>query len=518
MKTQTLKLLLGLALLMVGCMKHKNLEPKQQKEVSLLSKTKTRFHNYKNEALNKATFNRNNVEQTVSRTIALKWDSLEVENLSFLGINQEVIAVPMRYKNRDMKQNGYRKLIIYKDQAGNDQFKVLEVTAQKEYLQANGNTISKQNLTGYITIHDLYNGFEKGIMLENGEIKSSITDYTLNNPTAQRDGNCGYWHYEETCYSGISACEGTWTFISCSNDIDDYGSNNGSWTDWMQWLNNQYANQYGQDPNWGSTGGSDSGSGSTNPNNNNGYDVVNLDEPLEPSQIDDGAPKPNAFNIKGKLADIQTFITLLDKATGNTYAYDADSKTIKRTSTTLNATTNNSKSAYLSKLIEDVITGQKNFFECKIVNNDSNILFDNFPDGSIDIADLQKAPDNAFLAGLLVHLIEERIAVPNGGYKEDAKKKDYSVYEAAHKIALQKEAEVVAEMLGLSGVTKREETLVREPSIGNPVKETITYVYGTTKYEFKMSYDVIVNMEATNPKDKIKYVNKGVIVGSIVKK
>jgi hypothetical protein len=518
MKKNALRLFLGLALLMVGCMKHKNLEPKQQNEVSLSSKTKNRFYNYKQEALNKATFSRNNIEQTVSRTIALKWDSLEVENLSFLGIEQEVIAIPMRYKNRDMTKNGYRKLIIYKDQAGNDQIKVLEVTAQKEYLQAHNNTISKQNLTGYVTIHDLYNGFEKGIVLENGTITNAITNYTLNNPTAQRNGDCGYWHYEETCYSGTSACEGTWTFITCSNDIDNYGSNNGSWTDWMQWLNNQYANQYGQDPNWGSTsGGSDSGSGSTNPNNN-GYDVVNLDEPLEPSQIDDGAPKPNAFNIKGKLADIQTFITLLNKATGNTYAYDADTKTIKRTSTTLNDSTNSTKSAYLSKLIEDVITGEKKFFDCNIVNNDSDVLFDNFPDGRIDIADLQKSPDNAFLTGLLVHLIEERIAVPNGGYKEDSKKKDYAVYDAAHKIALQKEAQVVAEMLGLSGVTKREETLVREPSIGNPVKETITYIYGTTKYEFKSSYDVIVNMEATNPKDKIKYVNKGVIVGSIVKK
>lgn len=526
MKQNTLKLLLGLALLMVGCMKHKNLEPKQQKEVSLLSKTKTRFHNYKNEALNKATFNRNNVEQTVSRTIALKWDSLEVENLSFLGINQEVIAVPMRYKNRDMKQNGYRKLIIYKDQAGNDQFKVLEVTAQKEYLQANGNTISKQNLTGYITIHDLYNGFEKGIMLENGGIKSSITNYTLNNPTAQRDGNCGYWHYEETCYSGISACEGTWTFISCSNDIDDYGSNNGSWTDWMQWLNNQYANQYGQDPNWGSTGGGDSGSGG-NPQDPNGYDVVNLDEPLEPSQIDDGAPKPNAFNIKGKLADIQTFITLLDKATGNTYTYDADTKTIKRTSATLNTVTNSSKSAYLSKLIEDVITGEKKFFECKIVNNDSDVLFDGFNTSEIDIADLQKAPDNAFLAGLLVHVIEERIAVPNGGYKD--KKKDYDVYLAAHEIALQKETEVVSAMLGLSGVTTR---VVKETTTnvagntfdagGATTTVKIQYIYGSVIYEFENIHKVITTM-VTNPtteRQELKYKtqNKGVITGSIVKK
>jgi PBP1b-binding outer membrane lipoprotein LpoB len=141
MKKNALKLFLWLALLMVGCMKHKNLEPKQQNEVSLSSKTKNRFYNYKQEALNKATFSRNNVEQTVSRTIALKWDSLEVENLSFLGIEQEVIAIPMRYKNRDLTKNGYRKLIIYKDQAGNDQIKVLEVTAQKEYLQAHNNTM-----------------------------------------------------------------------------------------------------------------------------------------------------------------------------------------------------------------------------------------------------------------------------------------------------------------------------------------------------------------------------------------
>lgn len=136
--------------------------------------------------------------------------------------------------------------------------------------------------------------------------------------------------------------------------------------------------------------------------------------------------------------------------------------------------TDSSKSAYLSKLVEDVITGQRTFFECKIVNNDSDVLFDNFPDGRIDIADLQKAPDNAFLAGLLVHLIEERLAVPDGGYKEESKKKDYDVYSAAHNIALQKEGEVVAAMLGLSGVTKREEATEREPSIGNPVKETIT--------------------------------------------
>ncbi|MFN3315246.1 MAG: hypothetical protein ACK40K_00385, partial [Raineya sp.] len=238
----------------------------------------------------------------------------------------------------------------------------------------------------------------------------------------------------------------------------------------------------------------------------------------EPSEIDDGSPKPNAFNIKGKSAHIQTFIGLLNRTTGNTYAYDADTKTIIRTSTTLNTITDATKSAYLSQLIEDVITGNKKFFECKIVNNDSEVLFDGFNTTEIDIADLQKAPDNAFLAGLLVHLIEERIAVPNGGYREDSKKKDYNVYFAAHNIALQKEAEVVAAMLGLSGVTKRIDATDREPNIGNPVKETITYTYGTTKYEFKISYDVIVNMEATRPQDRIKYVNKGVITGSIIKK
>jgi hypothetical protein len=298
-----------LAFYFASCTKKVDLLPaKQVNQKSLASKFKSRFYTYKQNIQKNANASRTAIEQTVSRTIALQWDSLEVQNASFLGIEQEVAVIPLRYKNKDMVINGYRKLIIFKDQAGNEQIKVLEVTASPEYLQNNNQLIKKHNLTGSLTIHDLYNGFEGGVVLENGNIINSITNYTNTNPSTQRSGNCGNWQFIAHNCSTRSSCGdehetgGHWVFIPCSSNINDYGYANGSYYDWLLWLNNQYANDYAQNnpPYW------DNSYNDPNQNNNGGYDIVNLDEPLEPDWSNDefdgvNAPTPSNFNDPEKI-------------------------------------------------------------------------------------------------------------------------------------------------------------------------------------------------------------------------
>ncbi|MFN3315741.1 MAG: hypothetical protein ACK40K_02940, partial [Raineya sp.] len=80
-----------------------------------------------------------------------------------------------------------------------------------------------------MTIHDLYAGFEGGVVLENGNIINSITNYTNTNPSIQRSDNCGTWQFvAHNCYAS-SACDdeheagGHWVFTPCSYNVNDYG-------------------------------------------------------------------------------------------------------------------------------------------------------------------------------------------------------------------------------------------------------------------------------------------------------
>lgn len=95
-------------------------------------------------------------------------------------------------------------------------------------------------------------------------------------------------------------------------------------------------------------------------------------------------------NGAGGQADINSFIQMIAKVTGNTY--EMKDGQLVRTNEKLNTESNGNVSGTLSKLVECMITGESNisFTVVNSVERDKEITYDVFASGSVDLKDFER--------------------------------------------------------------------------------------------------------------------------------
>jgi len=203
-------------------------------------------------------------------------------------------------------------------------------------------------------------------------------------------------------------------------------------------------------------------------------------------------PDGQDFILNGKEKNVKGFLGKLGELTGNTYSWDSKTGMVTRTNETLNTTTNSSVSGELSELVESILKEGSPVIEFNIVKNSGDVLFDNFQTGEYDLGDLNSINDNAFAAGNIAHVIEERLQTKGeGGYANYANRTEEN-YNNAHSTALDKEGQVVTSMLGIPNVrpTETSELILYRPpeGFGNPeYRNVVTKSYGSVAYQYTHS-------------------------------
>ena len=240
-------------------------------------------------------------------------------------------------------------------------------------------------------------------------------------------------------------------------------------------------------------------------------------------------PPIEKFHMKGKVKAIGKFVVMLNTLTGNTYNYDQTTKQIKRTGA-LNTVADATKSVILGNLIESMITGTRRGFTADIVNSDDETFFDGFGDTKIDMSDLNKITDPELKAALIAHIIEERLSYGNSNYATSAPETRVDLFVFPHRKGLEKEAEVINEMLGLTTTATKlkpraEKTKLPYNSASDP---TIMFTYWefpnpngvNRRYQIKSDKAVLMARSSINNPNNIAspigYKAGGIIIHVII--
>ncbi len=194
-------------------------------------------------------------------------------------------------------------------------------------------------------------------------------------------------------------------------------------------------------------------------------------------------PLGDIYHLEGSKEDINAYIGLLEKTTGNKYKVNKNGDLI-RMNKKLNTKTTDKISGTLSKNIDAAINS-KETVSFNLVNNDAQdkgITFDTYKSGNVDMRDLAKIKDNAFLAGILGHTLEEHKQVTDISKRDPAN----AAAKAAHNKGLIMEGQIVTEMNGVPNQARIEShsgILVFQNG-PNKGEKTIEYYYdyGQVKY------------------------------------
>ena len=177
-------------------------------------------------------------------------------------------------------------------------------------------------------------------------------------------------------------------------------------------------------------------------------------------------------------ADINSFVQLIAKLTGNTY--EVKDGQLVRTNEKLNTESNGNVSGALSKLVECMITGESttSFTVVNSAERDKQITYDVFESGSVDLKDFERGEKagNPFLAAMLGHTFEEHGAFPN---TKDRTKANYKI---GHELGLSTETTILSDMLGIK-LDKRKEVWGQDKALTKDITVSqYTYDYGKVQY------------------------------------
>ena len=189
------------------------------------------------------------------------------------------------------------------------------------------------------------------------------------------------------------------------------------------------------------------------------------------------------YHLGGSNEDIGTYLKYLSSVTGNTYKVNKHGDLV-RTNKKLNTKTNSKISGTLSKNIDAAINN-KETVSFNLVNTDAKdkgITYDLYKTGEVDMKDLSKLDNNAFLAGILGHILEEHSQEPDIAKRNPTN----AAAKAAHDKGLIMEGQIVTEMNNVPNhprVESRSGVLIfaNGPNKG---EKTIEYYfdYGQVKY------------------------------------
>ncbi len=210
-------------------------------------------------------------------------------------------------------------------------------------------------------------------------------------------------------------------------------------------------------------------------------------------------PFGDIYHVEGGSDDVKAYIKLLESVTGNKYKVDKNGNLV-RTNKKLNKKTTDKISGTLSQNIDAAINS-KETVSFKLVNDESRdkgITYDLYKTGEIDMKDLPKIKDNAFLAGILGHILEEHIQVPDISKRSS----NNAEAKAAHNKGLIMEGQIVTEMNNVPNQARIESHsgILIFQNGPNQGEKTIEYYfdYGKVKYTERVGVTTTKGAEASN--------------------
>lgn len=190
--------------------------------------------------------------------------------------------------------------------------------------------------------------------------------------------------------------------------------------------------------------------------------------------------------------DLNRFLELLSKVTGNTY--EVKDGILVRTSKELNGKSSSKISGKLSALVESMIKSEETttFQIANSAERDKDITFDNYLSGSLDLKDFNKAEkvDNAFLAAMFGHVIGEHSNTPNIKDRTPKNKKE------SHDCGIEIETSILSDMLGKKLSNRKDVQGKSIPMTKEITVSQFTFDYGNVQY--LMRQQILTYNQGTN--------------------